>query len=318
MILMHFLRTTAPVVTIALALSACTAEPEMPGPETPTVAVAFYALEYAAQQASGGMAEVVNLTTSGVDPHDAELSPQRMATLGEADLVVHLGEFQPSVDQALEQAGARNVLDVADVIPLRWTDEDDHHDDEGDHDDEDDHDGHDHGPHDPHFWTDPLLMAEVTTAIAEAMAEADPDNAEGYRESARDAAAVYQDLDHDYATGLAECERRAFIPQHAAFGYMAERYGLEQISVAGLSPDEEPSPARIAEIQAEATAHGVTTIFFEPGYPDAIARSIADDLGLQTATLDTVEGLTPESAGEDYVGIMQANLDALRKANGCT
>lgn len=88
--------------------------------------------------------------------------------------------------------------------------------------------------------------------------------------------------------------------------------------MAGLSPDEEPSPARIAEIQAEATAHGVTTIFFEPGYPDAIARSIADDLGLQTATLDTVEGLTPESAGEDYVGIMQANLDALRKANGCT
>lgn len=310
---------TALALAGVLTLAACSAgATDLPDEDTTTVAVAFYALEFAAQQAVGEDAEVVNLTQAGSDPHDTEVSPQLMATMGTSDLVVHLGGFQPSVDDSIGESGADNVLDVADVIPLRAIGDSEHdHDDHADHDDHDDHDGHDHGSGDPHFWTDPLLMADVTTAIAEMMAGIDPDNAEVYAANAREAEALYRDLDEQYATGLAQCERREFIPQHAAFGYMAERYDLVQISVAGLAPDEEPSPARIAEIQAEASAHGITTIFFEPGYPDAIAHSIADDLGLETATLDTVEGLTPESAGEDYVGIMQANLEALRTANGC-
>lgn len=308
MILMQSSRAALPLLAGALALSACSGTAETPHEGPSTVAVGFYALEFAVHQAADEAVEVVNLTASGVDPHDAELSPQLVATMSGADLVVHLSGFQPSVDQAIEQSGADQVLDVADVIELREIGGDDHgH----------DHDEHDHGPQDPHFWTDPILMAEVTTAIAEKMAELDPDSADAYESNAREADATYRELDEQYFTGLADCQRREFIPQHAAFGYMADRYDLVQISVAGLAPDEEPSPARIAEIQAEASAHGITTIFFEPGYPDAIARSIAHDLGLETATLDTVEGLTPESAGQDYVSIMQANLEALRSANGC-
>lgn len=311
---MKRLRIALPLAGV-LTLAACSAgATDLPDGDSTTVTAAFYALEFAAQQVVGDDANVVNLTSAGSDPHDAEVSPQLMATMGRSELVVHLEGFQPPVDEAIAQSGADYVLDVSEVIELQWIGDEGGH----DHGDHDDHDGHDHGPQDPHFWTDPILMSEVTTAIADELATLDPQGAEQYLGNARDAESMFLELDQKYRTGLAECERRAFIPQHAAFAYMAERYGLEQISVAGLAPDEEPSPGRIAEIQTRAREHGITTIFFEPGYPDAIARSIADDLGLETATLDTVESLTPESGNRDYVDIMENNLEALRSANGCT
>ena len=126
------------------------------------------------------------------------------------------------------------------------------------------------------------------------------------------------DLDARFHAGLASCERTEFITTHAAFGYLAERYGLSQIGISGLSPDEEASPARIAEIQQEAAAHGITTIFFETLVSPAVAEAVASDLGLVTDVLDPIEGITADSRGSDYFTVMAANLAALRKANGCS
>lgn len=303
---------TAGTLTAALFLSACGDDAGPGESDRLVVAAPFYALEYAAQLAGGEQIELLAVTTPGMDPHDAELSPRQMADLASADLVIYLPEFQPAVDNAVAQAEDPSVLDVSQLITLRASDEDHDH----DHHDDDDHD-HDHGPEDPHFWTDPVLLAELADAIALELADLDPDNAAAYLANQDTIDETLGGLDQEFAEGLATCERRAFIPQHAAFAYLAERYDLEQLSVAGLSPDEEPSPARIAEIQAEAQAHGITTIFFEPGHSDAIARSIADDLGLELAVLDPLETITSDSPGEDYPSIMQANLAALKEANGC-
>ncbi len=95
------------------------------------------------------------------------------------------------------------------------------------------------------------------------------------------------------------------------------RYGLTQIGITGLSPDAEPSPARIAAIQREAREHEVTTIFTETLVSPAVAQAIAGDLGLKTDVLDPLEGITAEARGDDYVAIMRANLTALESANGC-
>jgi len=135
------------------------------------------------------------------------------------------------------------------------------------------------------------------------------------------AAALTQDLtrlDQSFATGLKSCEREDFITTHAAFGYLASRYHLNQIGISGLSPDAEPSPSRIAEIQDIALEYEITTIFSETLVSPAVAESIAGDLDLRTDVLDPIEGITPESRGQDYLAVMAANLAALKQANGCS
>ena len=97
--------------------------------------------------------------------------------------------------------------------------------------------------------------------------------------------------------GLETCARREFITSHAAFGYLARHYRLEQIAISGLSPEAEPSPARIAEVQDEAREHRITTIFYETLVSPAVAESIAGDLGLRTDVLDPIEGITDQSRG---------------------
>ena len=271
------------------------------GPGTTKVSVAFYPLEYAAAKVGGDKVSVTNLTLPGQEPHDLELTPQQVASLEEADLVVYLKGFQPAVDKAVEQSGAKNKLDLSQVIQLHPATED-----------------HDHGTTDPHFWMDPTLEAKAASAIADELSKIDANNKSTYETNAKSTTDDLTALDGDYRSGLATCRVKTIITTHAAFGYLTERYGLEQIGISGLSPNEQPSPARIAKVQEEAKEHGVTTIFFETLTSDEVAKAIAGDLGLRTAVLDPIEGITAESAGQDYPSVMKANLDAIKQANGCS
>ena len=188
-----------------------------------------------------------------------------------------------------------------------------------DHDsDADEAEDHDHATTDPHFWLDPTLEAKAVSAIAEELSKIDADNKSTYETNAKSTTDDLTALDGDYRSGLGTCRVKTIITTHAAFGYLTERYGLEQIGISGLSPNEQPSPTRIAKVQEEAKEHGVTTIFFETLTSDEVAKAIAGDLGLKTAVLDPIEGITAESAGQDYPSVMKANLDALKQANGCS
>lgn len=293
--------------------------------EGPQVTASFYPLEWATQQVVGDTEAGIDvLTKPGTEAHGLELSPQQIASLAQADLIVYLEGLQPEVDQAVPASGAERVLNVADVIELAPLAEGHDHDEHGDEDgaedepaEEEGHEGHDHGDVDPHFWLDPERMGTVVGAIADQLAEVNPEQADTYRANAEAAVAELTTLDEEYRTGLAECVRREFITTHAAFQYVADRYDLEEIGISGINPDGEPSPARIAAVHEEAKLHGVTTIFFETLTSDAVASSIAGDLGLKTAVLDPLEGVTDNSPGDDYPSIMRANLEALRSANDC-
>ena len=160
-------------------------------------------------------------------------------------------------------------------------------------------------------------MVTITDAVVAQLSGIDPDHAADYRANGAALQAELKKLDGAYAAGLKTCDRREFITSHAAFGYLAEQYGLTQIGISGLTPDAEPSPARIAAVQEEARAHGVTTIFYETLVSPAVATSIAGDLGLTTDVLDPIEAVTAESRGDNYIAVMQSNLAALEKANGC-
>jgi zinc transport system substrate-binding protein len=247
-----------------------------------SVVAAFYPHAYAAEQVGGGAVSVTNLTPPGVEPHDVELSPSDVARVVSADRVFFLGGFQPEVDRAARSASGEAV----DLLPA------------------------DARPGDPHVWLDPLRYAEIVGRIG--------------RELGRPARAARLEarlhlLDRDYRRGLARCARRELLTSHAAFGYLAARYGLRQVALTGTSPEAEPSPQDLRRIVDTARAHRATTIFSETLVSPRLAETVAREAGARTAVLDPIEGLTPAEAqrGDDYFTIMRRNLATLREALGC-
>ena len=218
----------------------------------------------------------------------------------------------------MEQNAEGEALNTADVVDLEHHENDEGHD--HDHEGHDhDHEGHDHGDldGDPHIWLDPTNLMSVADAVADQLAEIDPDHAERYHANAKDLTADLRKLDDEFTAGLQQCEREVIVVAHEAFGYLAERYGLDQVGIGGLDPDAEPSPERVAEVHDVVEAEGVTTIFYERLVSPKVAETIAGDLGVDTAVLDPIEGRTDETADQDYFDLMRANLEALRAANGC-
>ena len=277
-----------------------------------SVAAAFYPLAFVAQRVGGDAVAVTNLTQPGSEPHDLELTFKETAEIADADLVLVEHGFQPTVDDAVEQVAGGAVLDAADVVGLEPADE--HGDDHG-HESED-HEGHDHGDVDPHFWQDPDRMAALTEAVAAELSEIDPEHAAAYRANADELVGELHDLSAAYDEGLRGCARDTVVVSHDAFGYL-ERFGLHIEGIAGLSPDAEPAPADLARLQDLIHDEGITTVFSERLVSPRLAQTLADDVGVTTAILDPIEGLSDETTDEDYLSLMRENLAALELANGC-
>jgi zinc transport system substrate-binding protein len=280
---------------------------------SPRVVAAFYPLEYATERVAGDLAEVDSLAAPGVEPHDLELTIEETALIADAALVVYEKDFQPAVDDAVEQNAGGDTLDVSGPADLVTFESEHEH--EGEEHAGEDH-GHDHEGLDPHFWHDPTRLADVGDAIAEALAEVDPDHADEYAANADSLRADLERLDTRFTDGLADCERDTVVVSHDAFGYLS-RYDVHIAPIAGLSPDAEPTPADLAELHELIEHDGITTVFSETLAPPELSETLADDAGVDTAVLDPIEGLTDDTAGEDYLSLMEQNLAALQDANGC-
>ena len=306
-------RLAATLVAGALTLTGCAAFSEDGGASRPTGAVdavaAFYPLQYLTQRVAGERTTVANLTRPGGEPHDLEIPPRETARIVDADVVVFERGFQPAVDDAIEQNATGTEVDAAEVVDLEPADH-------GGHDAAGDHEGHDHSDLDPHFWLDPLRMAKLADAVAEALGGADPDHAQEYDANAAELRADLESLDQAYERGLSTCERSTVVVSHDAFGYLS-KYGLDMEPIAGLSPGAEPTPADLARLQDLIRAEGLTTVFSERLVSQRVSRSLAEDVGVETAVLDPIEGLSDATSEEDYLSLMRQNLAALEKANGC-
>lgn len=295
------------------------------------VTASFYPLEFLVEQIGGDHVDVTTLTGPGVEPHDLDITPRQTGQMSEADVLLYLRGLQPAVDKAVDQAGVKNTVDAADLTTLEAHgsssgdghdhgegDGHDHGEEEGHDHAEEEGDGHDHGDSglDPHVWLDPVKYAEMADGVGEALQKADPDHATDYRKNTEALTGKLKKLDQNYRDGLKNTDTRTFITTHAAFGYLAERYGLDQESIAGVDPESEPSPARMKELQQIAAQEKVTTVFFETLASDRTAKVLAEDTGLRTGVLDPLEGITDKSQGDDYLEVMEANLAALKKALG--
>lgn len=307
-------RALAAASVLTLALSACGSGADGGGDDGKVqVTTSFYPLEYAIAEVGGEHVEVTNLTQGGAEPHDLELTPKQILEVSEADHLIYLKEFQPSVDDAATEADDA-AFDVTDDARLDLPAEEHDH----GHDDEGGHEGHDHGSHDPHFWLDPTRYADVADAIAERLAEDDPDHAADYRANAKDFRSTLTDLDGELKSGLAECTETDLVTGHAAFGYFADRYGFHQESVTGLSPGAQPSPSAMADLVKHLKEEKISTVYAETLVPQDLAETVARDAGAEVAVLDPVEGITADSEGDDYFEVMRSNLDAVQKGQGCS
>ncbi|WP_345963458.1 zinc ABC transporter substrate-binding protein [Streptomyces sp. BRB040] len=318
-------RISGIAVTAATALglgtlSACSSDSSAAGnTDKFDVVASFYPMEYLAEQIGGDHVNVTTLTEPGQEPHDLELSAKQTAQMGEADAVLYLKSLQPAVDEAIAQSDVKTKIDAATLTKLE-----DHGNVEHDHGGEEHADEHAEEEHseggehslDPHVWLDPVKYAEIAEGVAKSFEKADPDHADDYRKNAEALAKKLSGLDTAYKDGLKTTATKVFFTNHAAFGYLAERYGLTQEAINGLDPESEPSPARIKELQEEAKADGVTTVFYETLVSDKTAKTLAKDAGLKTDVLDPLEGITDKSKGDDYVAVMESNLKALQAALG--
>ncbi|MEU6541085.1 metal ABC transporter substrate-binding protein [Streptomyces sp. NPDC047000] len=295
------------------ALSACSADSMAAGnTDRFDVVASFYPMAYLAEQIGGKHVHVTTLTKPGQEPHDLEISARQTAQLQVSDAVVYLTGLQPSVDDAVAQSGVRTKVDAAALTTLET-----HGSEVGGHAAaHDEKQGGEETGKDPHIWLDPVRYAQVAEGVGAAFEKADPGHAADYRKNTADLVARLDALDTRYRNGLSATKTKVFITTHAAFGYLAERYGLTEEAISGLDPESEPSAARIKELEKLAKADGVSTVFYETLVSDKTAKTVAGDSGLRTDVLDPVEGITGTSRGTDYIAVMDTNLAALKTALG--
>lgn len=260
------------------------------------VVASFYPIFEAVRSIAGDTIRVSNLTPAGVEPHDVELTPKQVDTISDADAVFYLEGFQPAVDDIV--ASSERAVDLlAGARGLRRSEE----------------------GIDPHIWLDPVRWRRIVERIAPALTKLDPGSSKTFARNADRYDRNLRVIDRDIEAGLALCERREIVTSHDAFGYLADRYELEELPITGISPEAEPTPERVAELTDLVRGEGITTIFTEALVSPKVARALAREAGVRTDVLDPIEGLTKQqvAAGEDYSSVMQANLRVLRKALEC-
>ena len=274
----------AGAVALAALAAGCGAKPMVVGSGPTLVVAAFYPLAYAAEQVGGAAVTVENLTPAGAEPHDLELTPREVGDVLRADVVLYLGAgFQPAVANAVASRRGPSL----DFLHPSGRDS-----------------------VDPHVWLDPHRYAGIVGQIGKAL---------GRR---REAAALVRRLtrlDREYRSGLANCKRREIVTSHAAFGYLAVRYGLRQVPLGGLTPEAEPSAKAVQRLVGEVQRTHATTVFFETLVSPKLAQTVARAAGARTAVLNPLEGLTTDeiARGESYFTVMRTNLRSLREALGC-
>jgi len=285
------------VVALTAVAGACSGDDGAGGRGRVTVVASFYPLAEVAERVGGGAVDVTNLTPAGTEPHDVELSSRQVDDLLDADLVVYLGGgFQPAVEDVLDRRDGPGV-DALEHLAVAREDRE----------------------VDPHVWLDPRLLQRIVDAVTSGLADVVPDARADLGAAADRYRTELADLDTELARRLGDCERHEIVTAHAAFHYLAARYGLRQEAVAGLSPEAEPDPGRLADLADLVRRDGGTTVFTETLAAPDVAETLAREAGVRTAVLDPIEGLSPgeERAGETYASIMRTNGDVLAEALGC-
>lgn len=297
-------------LTLTLTLAGCSSR-QSPAASPPAgklkvVASVFPVYEFA-RRVGGDRIDLAMLVPPGAEPHDWEPTAREIVAIKSAKLFLYHGAGFESIDKLItkEALGSTRAVAVSEGIPtIKEKDGDEHSHDK-------------HGNHaDSHMWLDPVYARQEVATIAAALIAADPSNADYYRQNAARFYKELSALDGEYQSGLKNLTRRTIVTSHAAFGYLAKRYNLDQMPIMGLTPDSEPTPERLAAIVRFCRQHNVKYIFFETIVNPRLAETLAKETGAKLLVLNPLENLTAEELkqGKDYLSIMRENLANLRQA----
>ncbi|BDY32250.1 metal ABC transporter solute-binding protein, Zn/Mn family [Mycolicibacterium mageritense] len=311
-------RGIAAIVTAAVLCSTLACSPNRPTavpssasqPDRPVIVTNFYPVWWLATQLVGAAAEVVSLTPEGTEPHDLAVDANGQKALGAADVVLYLGaDFQPDVQRAVTQLRSQviavdlltapgvELLQAGDIGKETLA-----------------------GGKDPHVWLSPVEMVAMAAAAATAITTGAPQLRDQVQAALPGVQASLGALDESYRRGLTGCRSPVLVTSHAAFGYLAHEYGLEQVAIAGVAPEDEPDPRTLQSIADVARQRQVKTVFFEDALPNNLSRTVADEIGAQVSLLSALEFDPRGSLGadQDYLTVMTGNLDRLHKGLQCT
>ncbi|HSE60709.1 MAG TPA: zinc ABC transporter substrate-binding protein [Candidatus Saccharimonadales bacterium] len=257
------------------------------------VTATFYPLYDFAKQVGGNKIDVTNITPAGTEPHEYEPTPRQLVGAQKSGVFIYNGATMESwVQKFLPEYKGQAVMGGA-GLELK-----------GD---------------DPHYWLDPVMAQKTVNNIRDGLGKADPVNAQYYTQQAAAYNAKLEKLHADITAGLRNCQQHTVITSHNAFAYFGARYNLKVVPIAGLSPEQEPSPAKLAELSDLIKKESIGYVFFESLVSTKLAETLAAETGAQTAVFDTIEGITNEEQqkGTDYISVQRQNLAALRTALSC-
>ncbi|MER2227022.1 MAG: metal ABC transporter substrate-binding protein [Carnobacterium sp.] len=304
------LMTLASIVMM-LVIGCGNQENTQPETDKLNVVTTFYPMYDFTKNVAGDEAEVTLLLEAGTDTHGYEPSAKEVAAISDADVFVYNSEeMEVWVSSVLESIDTENtvIVNASEGISFLESAEEEHH-------DENEEEGHHHEV-DPHIWLDPVLAQEEVTNIKEGLVTADPENEKIYETNATQYNEKLQALNQEFTNAFNDATKRVFVTQHAAFAYLANRYDLEQVSIAGISTEEEPSPAKLAELQDYINANDIHYIYYAETSSSKIAETLANETGTELEILNPIEGITTEDQekGTDYIQLMKNNLAALQKS----
>jgi zinc transport system substrate-binding protein len=286
------------------------------------VTASVFPLMEFAKAVCGEKGEVSLLLPPGAEIHTWRPRPSDMIKISKSDAFIHIGEnLEPWLEDVLRSVKNPNlrILRASDsVLPIERVE---HHPEIDPEEQQDEHaQTHNHGTLDPHIWLDFVIDQRIIDNIVKLFAQIKPEERELFQRNGAVYKQKLKEYDRRFREELAQCKNRTFIMGgHAAFGYLARRYNLHQISLYGVSPDSKPTPKQLVRVVKLAKEYQISVIFFEVYVSDDLAEVIADELGAKTLVLNPGANLTVEQikAKMTFLDIMSQNLASLRKGLSC-
>lgn len=299
-------------MVLMISMTACGQTAEKPTQQSGLkIYASFYPMQFLASQIAGDKAQVISLVPAGVEPHDWEPKPKTLADIQKADMLIYNGAGMESwlnkLLSSIEKAGVKtvNASQGLELIPFNHQEEEE----------EEEH-GHEELAYDPHVWVSPAKYKQQAENIFHGLVEKDPANEAYYKANYDKLAAQLEKLDQDYRTAAASFQKKTFIVSHAAFEYLAKEYGLTQIAIRGVTPEAEPSPAKMAELVKLCEQNDIRYIFFESLVSPRLSQALAKEINAGVLVLNDGQGISQEEidSGKSYITIMYENLENLKKA----
>lgn len=306
---------TTITVMLAMAMSGCTGPGKKPDDGRLGIYASFYPMYFIASEIAGEKAAVTAMVPAGAEPHDWEPTPKFAAELKAADVLVYNGAgMETWMENLLPviEGGEISLVDASKGIEMLESEEHKEAEEQGEPEE------HEHGLYDPHVWVSPMRLMQQARNVYEAIVEADPQNEEYYEANMKELTTRLEKLDRDIREASKTFRSNVIVVSHEAFGYFAEDYGLRQVAIRGINPQDEPSLSKMAELAEICRENNVRYVFFEKLTGPELSEALAGEVGAGTLVLNDAAGISEEDikAGKDYITVMYENLDNLKKALG--